>query len=215
MFFVGNILNNQIGVVDTKDSVLEYYNLEELLNMNVQIEGVCRNSGRAFIQCPSHILNEADYDNFKSKQAFKLYRAVLKGDFADFMSNHYVFGISDMLFQNGFKLNGLLKWFNYSETDGFIVLVLSVHCIDVYTLMLVRITEYGNLISIILGKTPLGNYNWFVGQNPIGSGTMFSIAYDKDLLQRLNPNRIYMKINYTNDNFILYNVSNFESTYLR
>ena len=160
-------------------------------------------------------MSEYDYSVLKSKQAFKLYRAVLKGEFLDFMSNHYVLGISDYLFQNGYSLNNLLKCYNYSETDGFIVLVLSVRLISVDSFMLVRITEDGNLISTILGKTPLDNYNWFMSQSPIGSGMMFSLIFGKDILNSLRYDRVYLKVNYTEDRFVIFNVANLERAYLR
>lgn len=215
MFFVGNILNNKVGVVDTKDSVIEYYNVTDLAGFGVDIRGFNRESLGVSVQCPTNILSEYDYSVLKSKQAFKLYRAILKGEFLDFMSNHYVLGISDYLFQNGYSLNNLLKCYNYSETDGFIVLVLSVRLISVDSFMLVRITEDGNLISTILGKTPLDNYNWFMSQSPIGSGMMFSLIFGKDILNSLRYDRVYLKVNYTEDRFVIFNVANLERAYLR
>ena len=215
MFFVGNILNNKVGVVDTKDSVIEYYNVIDLAGFGVDIRGFNRENLGVSVQCPTNILSEYDYSVLKSKQAFKLYRETLKGEFLDFMSNHYVLGISDYLFQNGYSLNNLLKCYNYSETDGFIVLVLSVRLISVDSFMLVRITEDGNLISTILGKTPLDNYNWFMSQSPIGSGMMFSLIFGKDILNSLRYDRVYLKVNYTEDRFVIFNVANLERAYLR
>ena len=114
-----------------------------------------------------------------------------------------------------YSLNNLLKCYNYSETDGFIVLVLSVMLISVDSFMLVRVTEDGNLISTILGKTPLDNYNWFMSQSPIGSGMMFSLIFGKDILNSLRYDRVYLKVNYTEDRFVIFNVANLERAYLR
>lgn len=210
MFFVGDIRGSKIGVVDTADSTIEYWGSADLQSLNVDILGFNSVSGKAEVQNTSNFVSDYEKKNLSTKLGYKLYSTCIRHseDIVSYLSQSYIFGIHDLVYSKGFRLSGNLKMFNYSEQTGFILLALEVLVSsNQKTLLLIKVNNRGFLSSKLLGENPYNQYNWCFGLEPSGSGYLYNLRIRQTIgvNANLSENCIYMKIYYSESNYILVN----------
>lgn len=219
MFFVGDIAGENIGVVDTNDMSIEYWKRSDLLKLNIQILGFDYNTGNVIIQNPCNIMDEATIYANQRKFGYRLYSHCIKNncDIFTYMRSNYLFGVHDYLYTKNLHFINSIKMFDYSETLGFIILALEVTVINTEkTLMLVKVNSGGYLTVKFLGLSPAEQYYWKFGKEPSGSGKLYNmrIKLESNKCINLQENKLFLKIYYSNINYVLFDVADFSIVYL-
>lgn len=204
MFFIGCERGRQIGVVDTDDFAIDFFIPQELSDVDVNIVGYDRISLDYLIQHPQNLMHANEYIKFKNNSVSVLYKSLLKNE-TDMITEHYVVGLHDVLyFENKCTTVGVVKCFSYVENYGMFILVLKVSDGKSDTFALCRVMSDGTIVTKVLNFET----QWSLGSNPIGSGYMYSKYFSN-----IPQDKIFLKVNYTNTNFVLFEIGAFTPSF--